>query len=103
MVTTKSGEVKTVSLADAKQYTRKSCVFCPDFSAELADISVGGLGLSGWTFTVLRTKRGEELFKGAERAGLLKTRSMEEEERAFGLLVKLSKKKRKTAESYSMT
>ena len=101
VVTTKSGEVKTVPLVDAKQYTRKSCTFCPDFSAELADVSAGGLGLSGWTFTVLRTKRGEELFESAERAGLLKTRPIEEEERTLGLLVKLSKKKRKTAESFS--
>ena len=100
-VTTRSGEVETVPLADAKRYTRKSCTFCPDFSAELADVSAGGLGLSGWTFTVLRTKRGEELFESAERAGLLKTRPIEEEERTLGLLVKLSKKKRKTAESFS--
>jgi len=101
LVTTKSGEVKTVPLSDAKKYTRKSCTFCPDFSAELADISAGGLGLSGWTFTILRTKRGEELFESAERAGLLKTRPIEEEKSALDLLVKLSKKKRKTAESSS--
>lgn len=98
LVTTKSGEVKTIPLAVAKQYTRKSCTFCPDFSAELADISAGGLGLSSWTFTVLRTKRGEELFESAERAGLLKTRPIEEKERALGLLVKLSKKKRKVSQ-----
>jgi len=97
LITTKSGEVKTISLAEAKQYTRKGCVPCTDFSAELADISTGGLGLNGWTFTVLRTQKGQEIFESAEKAGMLKTRPIEEEKAALDLLVKLSKRKRKTA------
>ena len=99
LVTTKSGEVKVIPLKEAKQYTRKSCTMCTDFSAELADISVGGLGLSGWTFTILRTKKGEELFDNAVRKGFLKTRSVEEEKGAFDLLLRLSKRKRETAGS----
>jgi coenzyme F420 hydrogenase subunit beta len=99
LVTTTSGEVKTISLADAKQSTRKSCTLCTDFSSELADISVGGLGLSGWTFTVLRTEGGQELFESAEKAGLLKTRPFEKEERALSLLVRLSKRKRRISHS----
>jgi coenzyme F420 hydrogenase subunit beta len=95
LVTTKSGEVKVIPLKDAKKYTRPSCTLCTDFSAELADISVGGLGLSGWTFTILRTEKGEELFESAEREGLLKTKPVEEEQRAFDLLVKLSQRKRR--------
>ena len=99
LVTTKSGEVKVIPLKEAKQYTRKSCTICTDFSAELADISVGGLGLNGWTFTILRTKKGEELFGGAVGKGFLKTRPVEEEKRAFDLLLRLSKRKRETADS----
>jgi len=98
LVTTKSGEVKVIPLKEAKQYTRKSCTICTDFSSELADISVGGLGLNGWTFIILRTKKGEELFDGAVRKGFLKTRPVEEEKRAFDLLLRLSKRK-KTAGS----
>jgi len=97
LVTTKSGELKVIPLKDAKQYTRKSCTICTDFSAELADISVGGLGLSGWTFTILRTKKGEELIDNAVRKGFLRTRSVEEEKGAFDLLLRLSKRKRETA------
>jgi coenzyme F420 hydrogenase subunit beta len=96
LVTTKSGEVKTIPLAEAKQYTRKGCLPCTDFSAELADISTGGLGLSEWTFTVIRTKKGEEIFDSAERAGALRTRPVEEERAALDLLIKLSKRKRKS-------
>lgn len=99
LITTKSGEVRVIPLADAKQYTRNSCLQCTDFSAELADISAGGLGLSGWTLTILRTERGEEIFESAEKAGLLKTKSVKDEERAIDLLVKLSKKKRKRRNS----
>ena len=99
IVTTNSGDVKTISLAEAKQYTRKSCLPCTDFSAELADISAGGLGLNGWTLTIIRTETGRELFEAAVKAGLIQTRPVEEEKRASNLLVKLSKKKRKTASS----
>ena len=96
LVATKS-EVKAISLQEAKQYTRKGCLPCTDFSSELADISTGGLGLSGWTFTIIRTKKGEEIFDSAEKAGALRTRPPEEEKFAVDLLVKLSKRKRKTA------
>ena len=92
-VTTKSG-VQAISLADVKQCVRKNCMFCDDFSSELADISAGGLGLKGWTFVVIRTKKGEELFERAETSGVLKTRPVEKDEAALRLLVKLSKKKR---------
>jgi coenzyme F420 hydrogenase subunit beta len=74
---------------------------CTDFSAELADISTGGLGLGGWTLTIIRTETGRELFEAAVKAGLIKTRPADEEKRALSLLVKLSKKKRKN--SYAFT
>jgi len=93
LVTLKSGDVKSISLAEAKRYTRRSCTSCTDFSSELADISLGGLGLSGWTVCVLRTEVGENLFKSAEEAGALTVRPIEEEKGALNLLVKLSRRK----------
>jgi len=95
IITLNNGENKEIPLAEAKQYATTSCVLCSDFSSELADISVGGLGLSDWTFTIVRTKKGLEIFESAEKAGALKTRSVEEEQKAFDLLVRLSKMKRK--------
>jgi coenzyme F420 hydrogenase subunit beta len=97
LVKTKS-EVKSIPLSEAKQYAQKSCRFCEDFSSELADISVGGLGLKGWTFVVIRTKKGEEVFDAAEKAGMLKVEPAEKNESALNLLVKLSRKKRKSAD-----
>jgi len=103
LVTKKSGEVTVIPLKEAKQYARKGCTICTDFSSVLADISVGGLGLDGWTFTILRTKKGEEIFDGAVRKGLIKTRSVDEEKRAFDLLLNLSKRKRETTASSNPT
>jgi len=93
LVTTKSG-VTTVPLADVRRYARKSCRFCDDFSAELADISVGGLGLDGWTFVIVRTEAGEKLLEEAGKAGVLQTKPVEKDDSALNLLVKLSRKKR---------
>jgi len=97
LVTTKSGETKAIPLQEAKQYTRKGCLPCTDFSAELADVSTGGLGLSGWTFTIIRTNKGREIFESAEKAGAIQTRSVDEEKGALDLLTKLSRRKRKTS------
>jgi len=94
MFVTTESKIETISLSEAKQYARKSCRLCSDFSSELADISIGGLGLEGWTFTIIRTRKGEELFRKAEEAGVLKTKEISEEAYALKLLRKLSKKKR---------
>ncbi len=102
LVTTKSGETKTIPLADTKKYTRKGCPPCVDFSSELADISAGGLGLDGWTFTIIRSERGEELFEKVEGEGLIRTRPVKEENRALDLLIKLSQRKRKAASCISV-
>lgn len=86
---------KTIPLAIAKQYARKGCRLCEDFSSEFADVSMGGLGLNGWTFTIVRTERGEKLFSSAERAGYLNVRPADEEAYALKLLTKLSKRKKR--------
>jgi len=94
LVTTASGVIG-VPLAEIKRYHQESCGACGDFSSEFADISVGGLGLDGWTLTVIRTEKGEELFSGAEQAGFLRVKNVDAEANAFNLLVRLSEKKRK--------
>jgi len=94
----KSGEIKRIPLSELKGCMREGCKSCDDFSSELSDISVGGLGLSGWTFTIIRTPKGEELFEAAEKAGLITSRKVESNEPALQLLVKLSKIKRKRAD-----
>lgn len=94
LVSLRSGEVKTIPLSEAKKYVNESCHSCGDFSAELADISAGGLGLDGWTFLIIRTEKGEEIFNAAVNANILQTRNVEEEPFAHKLLLKLSERKR---------
>jgi coenzyme F420 hydrogenase subunit beta len=94
LLTTASGIIG-IPLAEIRRYQQRSCGACGDFSSELADVSVGGLGLDGWTLVIIRTEKGEELFSGAEQAGFLRTKPVDAEADAFNLLVRLSKKKRK--------
>ena len=94
IITTTKGRVEKVSLKEAKRYVSNCVYACRDFSSELADISVGGLGLAGWTLTILRTERGEEIFEEAESNGLLETRPIERGSKALSLLFKLSRRKR---------
>jgi len=101
IITLIDGNVKSVSLREAKRYVNNCFSACSDFSAELADISVGGVGLSGWTFTVLRTEKGENIFEEAESKGFLETRPVERDSKALNLLIKLSRKKRREAEVVS--
>ncbi len=94
IVTTNSGRVEKIPLKEAKQYAREACKKCTDFSSELADISVGGVGLSGWTFAIIRTEKGEKIFDFAVNEGALETKPVGAESKALGLLLKLTRLKR---------
>ena len=99
LITTKSSETRTVPLKEVKRYTRQGCLPCNDFSGEFSDISAGGLGMTNWTFVIVRTSKGEEVFREAEEAGVVKTKGIREEKLAAELLVKLSERKRNRAKA----
>ena len=64
------GTVKEVSIGRTKKYTWLSCPHCKDFSAEIADISVGSSGSlrNDWSSVLLRTDFGHKLFYEAVKA-----------------------------------
>jgi len=95
MTITARGKKTIVPVATVKKYVRNACKTCDDFSSELADISAGGLGLSDWTFMIIRTEIGEQTFNQAEKANALATRPIVEDEPSFKLLLKLSEAKHK--------
>jgi coenzyme F420-reducing hydrogenase beta subunit len=71
------------------------CPFCPDFGAEHADISLGGLGMEGWSMVVIRTERGEEFWRSMVEAGQVNTRPASEEPAAYDLMGRLAKRQRR--------
>lgn len=90
----RDGSVEEMSLHKAQEYARPECHHCGDFTAELADVSCGGVACMDWTITVLRSRRGEELFDDMVRRGLLEVRSMDEFETSMKVMLRLAKKQR---------
>ena len=65
-----SGEIKSVPLEKLASIRRYACRFCPDYSAEYADLSFGGIGApEGWTTTIARTPLGRAVLADARGAG----------------------------------
>src|SRR6185436_4458204 len=94
LVYKKDGEVVEMSLHRSQEYARSECHHCGDFSAELADISCGGVACMDWTITILRSAKGEQFFDDMVARGLLETRSMDEFENSMKVMIRLTKKQR---------
>ncbi|MEY2966463.1 MAG: hypothetical protein RLY50_513 [Actinomycetota bacterium] len=87
----KDGSYHEIDLKECHQWTRKGCKTCPDFAAEHADISTGGIGKDNdWTLTIVRTKLGVEVIERMVKAGVIEARPAQEDEVAMKLLRTLS-------------
>jgi coenzyme F420 hydrogenase subunit beta len=92
---TEDGQELTYSLKKSHAYTRPGCLRCPDFAAEHADISFGGLGQGeGWTLTIIRTDKGKALWDRAVADRVVEWRPGSEDPGAIELMFKLAQKSR---------
>jgi coenzyme F420 hydrogenase subunit beta len=69
-----------IPIDDIRSFIRPTCAVCMDMTSELSDLSVGTVeGVDGWNTVVVRTDRGEDLFKRALDAGIIESRPLPEE------------------------
>ena len=88
---TKDGRYHEVPLKECHAWTREGCKMCPDFAAEHADISTGGIGaFNDWTLTIVRTDLGREIIIKMLEDGSIIGRPGDDDPGAIALLRKLS-------------
>ncbi len=93
---TKDGGYHEIPLKEAHAWTREGCTECPDFAAEHADLSTGGIGaFADWTLVIVRTDLGRELVGAMKESGLIETRPGDDDPGAMALLQRLAKVSRK--------
>jgi coenzyme F420 hydrogenase subunit beta len=92
----RDGAYHEVPLKECHHWTREGCLSCPDFAAEHADISTGGIGaFNDWTLTLVRTDIGREVMGGMVADGVIEVRPGDDDPGAIALLRKLSRVSRK--------
>src|SRR5437899_2365158 len=91
-----NGDYHEVPLKECHQWTREGCKLCPDFAAEHADVSTGGIGkYNDWTLTIIRTDLGREIIVKMLEDGTIEGRPGDDDPGAIALMRKLSAKSRK--------
>ena len=85
------GSYHEVNLKECHAWTREGCKSCPDFAAEHADISTGGIGkYNDWTLTVVRTDLGREVISRMLADGTIVSRPGDDDPDAIKLMRRLS-------------
>ena len=85
------GSYHEVNLKECHAWTREGCKTCPDFAAEHADISTGGIGKDNdWTLTIVRTDLGREIISRLIDDGVIISRPGDSDPDAIKLMRRLS-------------
>ena len=91
----KNGDYHEINLKECHAWTREGCNHCPDFAAEHADISTGGIGkYNDWTLTVVRTELGRQIIMRMLEEGVIEGRPGDSDPDAIELMHKLAAKSR---------
>ena len=74
-ITLSDGETVHVPFEEIGECARPACLACTEFANDYADIAVGELGSPyGYATTLIRTKKGNQVFSGALRQGYIEER-----------------------------
>lgn len=96
MVSTRDGEEHVIPLSELDAHTRPGCQLCPDFTAQHADISAGGIGsFDDRTLTIVRTERGQRWLHAAIDAGWIEASPASDDPRALALLDRIARSSRR--------
>jgi coenzyme F420 hydrogenase subunit beta len=88
-------ETIRIPLPELMEHVMPSCRTCTDFTAELADLSVGSAyPLEGWSVVIIRTKAGEDLFYDAVEHGKINTWIIEKEPEVYERVARATMQKR---------
>lgn len=91
----RDGSYHEINLKECHAWTREGCNHCPDFAAEHADISTGGIGKDNdWTLTIVRTDLGREIMSRMIADGSVISRPGDSDPGAIALMRKLAEKSR---------
>ena len=91
----RDGSYHEINLKECHAWTREGCNHCPDFAAEHADISCGGIGKDNdWTLTLVRTDLGREIIERMIADGSIEARPGDSDPGAIALMRKLAEKSR---------
>jgi coenzyme F420 hydrogenase subunit beta len=92
---TTDGGYHEINLKECHAWTRQGCTHCPDFAAQHADISCGGIGKDDdWTLTIVRTDLGREIISRMIDEGAIVARPADEDPGAIKLLRTLATRSR---------
>jgi coenzyme F420 hydrogenase subunit beta len=91
----RDGGYHEINLKECHAWTREGCNHCPDFAAEHADISCGGIGENAdWTLTIVRTDLGREIITRMIDQGVIEARPGDSDPGAIALMRKLAERSR---------
>jgi coenzyme F420 hydrogenase subunit beta len=94
-VYTTDGDIISIDLDKTLKYAQPSCHLCLDYTSELADISIGGVGSPAGRSTVLiRNEKGKDIFENAIEKGYVEAIPLEEVKPGIGLVKRLANTKK---------
>lgn len=92
-------EALTVPIKELDKFVRSSCNTCGDFTAEFADVSVGGVGCpEGWCTMIARTSPGQEFITEAEKNGWIELKTIDPGKFGMEQVLRLSASKKTGAQ-----